>query len=529
MFTFYVTIMMELNNKTTCAKCLKTIESRHYLICCLCNNAFDLDCTNVSESRFFNIMSKETKEKWMCGGCLNNKSHILNDKDSSIASFSNVTIRKKPTIDKFLISSFNLSSHDLDSSSSSGSSQSSKLNRSCPEMGEDLHDKLNVMNKKLNFLEEQLKCSELEIENLLSENHDLKNQLACCASKIDTLTNICKSDAKKTLSKSQKKNKLRETLSSTRRDSSYRDIVVSNIFHSEQRTVTELVSEQATCLENVLIDKDDQGETIPLSPVVTVSPRSVTKLVLDQGNESVRDNHDESPSPPTDVAMGNVPPQQESDSGRASPPKNFVSGHSTPRKNRICMLSSHKFNKLTKIAQSSLDDQFDICHYYYPGAGIAALLDNIASKLGTFTKKDYCIIFIGEEDFLKTENYANLVFLIRNCLLPLSHTNVILCCPTFKVGYYYNFFNLRVEIFNQILYNDNSIYQYVYLLDSNRNLVYDFTMFNRWSGCVNMMGMRNVFLDVVRFMSGIEEEICLLSATVLKDDNVHSASELFLE
>ncbi|XP_073947382.1 uncharacterized protein [Choristoneura fumiferana] len=53
----------------TCNGCSHTIDSRRFLKCSLCNNHFDLICANVSEKRFYNIMSIEHRESWKCKVC----------------------------------------------------------------------------------------------------------------------------------------------------------------------------------------------------------------------------------------------------------------------------------------------------------------------------------------------------------------------------------------------------------------------------------------------------------------------------
>lgn len=56
-----------------CAGCLCAIDSRHYLKCCLCLQAYDLQCANVPEKRFFNTMTAERKSAWECQQCRSNK------------------------------------------------------------------------------------------------------------------------------------------------------------------------------------------------------------------------------------------------------------------------------------------------------------------------------------------------------------------------------------------------------------------------------------------------------------------------
>lgn len=52
-----------------CAGCRNEITDRRHLKCVLCNGIYDLDCANVSEKRFYNTMSPESKALWKCPLC----------------------------------------------------------------------------------------------------------------------------------------------------------------------------------------------------------------------------------------------------------------------------------------------------------------------------------------------------------------------------------------------------------------------------------------------------------------------------
>lgn len=89
-----------------CAGCKQTLPRRHFLICSLCKEGYDLDCANVPEKRFFNTMTIEHRNKWKCQACIcrmpkqncpdtpvrpQASCNILND-DSEL----NITHRPKP-------------------------------------------------------------------------------------------------------------------------------------------------------------------------------------------------------------------------------------------------------------------------------------------------------------------------------------------------------------------------------------------------------------------------------------------------
>lgn len=161
------------------------------------------------------------------------------------------------------------------------------------------------------------------------------------------------------------------------------------------------------------------------------------------------------------------------------------------RKSKLCILSCNKNNKILEIAEDKLWN-YEICHYLTPNTGINNLLLNLDLKLKDYTSNDYCVIFIGEEDFRQTSNYVELTINIREMLLKLQHTNIILCAPTFKLNQYSAMFNSRIETFNSLMYLDACTYNFAYLFDSNFYLDYDISMFRKNSGSVNNRGMANI-------------------------------------
>lgn len=184
---------------------------------------------------------------------------------------------------------------------------------------------------------------------------------------------------------------------------------------------------------------------------------------------------------------------------------NMTKEHKT-NKNKICMLSTNNHNKLLGIAEQFLSEKFQICHYLTPGVGVKNLLRDVESKVAGYTMEDYCLIFIGENDFKTTQNYAELVWHIRNYLTKLDYTNIIVCLPTFNCGNYASMFNRRVETFNDQLYRDVMKHEYAYIIDSNLNLTYDNKMFSRHSGRVNNYGFRIIFEDISNSLIQVEND-----------------------
>ena len=164
-------------------------------------------------------------------------------------------------------------------------------------------------------------------------------------------------------------------------------------------------------------------------------------------------------------------------------------------KRKICIISSNKNNKVLSTAEDTLRTEFNLCHYLTPDVGVQQLLAGIKQKLTNFTKKDFCIIFIGEKDFKITNNYCEIVLKIREELQDINHTNIVICVPTYNS--YATLFNWRVEAFNNLLYLDILTHEHAYLLDSNLNLAYDHSMFNRHTGLLNNYGLQVIFKDIL--------------------------------
>lgn len=172
-------------------------------------------------------------------------------------------------------------------------------------------------------------------------------------------------------------------------------------------------------------------------------------------------------------------------------------------KTKICILSGNTTNKVLHLAENTMEN-CAIFHHLTHGASTAQLLDNVETNVKDFTLNDYCIIMIGEDDFETTKNYVEIIYLIREKLQKIMHTNVILCAPTFKCGPYSDVYNWRIETFNSLLYLDLEEHKHAYALDSNKNLAYDKSMFYTISGKINDHGMKTVFRDILKMTQDIK-------------------------
>lgn len=174
-------------------------------------------------------------------------------------------------------------------------------------------------------------------------------------------------------------------------------------------------------------------------------------------------------------------------------------------KNKICLISTNNKNRILSIAEATIKGNFELCHYISPHAGNKQLFTGINEKLSTFTKQDYCIILIAEEDFQMTKNYFDQIIFIRETLRNITHTNVIICLPTYKCKDYVNMHNWRVENFNNLLYLDIITHEHAYLLDSNKNIYYDYSLYNTKTGIINDKGIRVIFRDLNDYIQDLQE------------------------
>lgn len=179
--------------------------------------------------------------------------------------------------------------------------------------------------------------------------------------------------------------------------------------------------------------------------------------------------------------------------------------HNQTLKRQMYILSSNNRNNITNIAEDIFSEEYRICHFKTPHIGVRQIMKSMNNKLKDFTKDDFCVLLIGEEDFKISQNYSQLVLEIRETIMGLQHTNIIICVPTYKCTDYKSIYNMRIEIFNALLYHDNLTYEYAYIMDSNLNLTYDGYMFSGRQGAINNRGIKYILRDLTHLISEIDQ------------------------
>lgn len=139
-------------------------------------------------------------------------------------------------------------------------------------------------------------------------------------------------------------------------------------------------------------------------------------------------------------------------------------------KRKLYLISTNQRNKVLDLALRTFQNEHQLCHFKLPHRGVLDTLKSIDEKTRSLSKEDYCVIMVGDKDFVKSQNYSELVKNIKNRLTTLNHTNIIICLPTFKCGRWTELFNRRIEMFNKLLYLDVQKHEYAFILDSNLHL-----------------------------------------------------------
>ncbi|KAH9645705.1 hypothetical protein HF086_003378 [Spodoptera exigua] len=251
-------------------------------------------------------------------------------------------------------------------------------------------------------------------------------------------------------------------------------LILKNELSEAQGAIKHLALENSELKSTI----SDMGQKCGNNSHKPISTEKITQTIPTEVN--LMDEKTSTPSPPE---------EKQSKSPYISPSsQQFKEQHN--HINRMCIVSSNKKNKILQIAENTIEN-FEFCHYIYPDCNVIKLIDNLSRKIIDFTEKDYCVIMIGEEDFVRTINYHNLIAHIRSTLQTFKHTNIIICTPTYRYHGYSVLFNSRVEAFNNMLFEDNETFKYAIIMDSNLKLLCSHSMFSVKRGTLNNNGILN--------------------------------------
>lgn len=474
----------------TCYKCKSSAEIKTSVQCSVCNNRYHFDCDGLSEKLYL-LMKKESRANWKCKLCnkvtqikpkKQNSDKVNVDQKLSSPSKSSgrniiaiskqttprkVTTRRKKKVNIPTQKSFDSQSDtedmDMEFSPLPSSSPVSIQNRSCPEIHEGLHLRLEVMDERIASLQEKLQSAEREIENLLLENSTLKNTINEYSTKINKVTHICATTPKNS-PKSGKK-----SLNNTQKHCDPTDVL--NI---RKQVSHPLALACSSCASETAVQTDSLPKKYKMKKTLTPN------------------NTEDKPEAGKQNPVSNVPQK----SGNLH--------HSN--KDNLLILSSNNKNKIINIIRdNNCFKNFSYCHHVFPGAGVRQLFEDLTTRLCNMTMKDYCVIILGEEDFKKVTDVNALVIHIREVVKSIHFTNIVLSCPTFICNR--PLYNERVERFNYLLFNDLGNHsKNFFVYDCNTNLEFD--MFSVWNGRLNNRGMKNIIENLqynISWISGNSE------------------------
>jgi hypothetical protein len=425
-----------------CAKCAKIIEGREFIRCANCKKFFHLYCTSIGE-KFFYLMKPETRTQNQCDYC-------KYAEPSTSDHIINV-----PTSNPFdTLSEDELnyvtqrrpkrrSLPDLTTSFPLILIDADKSSQSLPETGVD--PLTRELKERIMGLQMKLEIADNEIINLNTENRELKE----------------------TITKQEKIIHL------------YKTVGVDDLNSSKNG----LYKMSTPIGKNKLKRKSLRLESFINTPIRALPVTPITESQKAFNNKNIINSDNDCNTSRTNEQNKNL------------------------SKRRLCIISNIEQNKRSRMIRNHFERMdMQMCHYRIPGGGISQLLSELREKLEGYTLNDFCILFIGENDFELSKSYISLVKQLKNSLLEVQHTNIILCAPTFKYHYCANVYNGRIETFNDLLYNDNLINEYCYLIDSNLNLHCSFDMYSKYNGKINNHGVRTILYDIDKLILDFDKE-----------------------
>lgn len=356
---------------------------------------------------------------------------------------------------------------------------------SIPDSLNDNTDLINDLNEQIKTLKMQLSSAHQEIENLNIENFRLKSDLQNMIKTTNTLKIICSTPNRKNMSPAQKiktlnldTNQSCETIEETLSKSQTNRVVNNPIMlHKETQTT--------------ILDKLSPQTNPPTEMNKTPSVDNISNCHINHRatNEIIE---------LTSTTNSNIMNRTE---GATCPNYTTLTTQmkttkQTPKR-KLCILSNSNLKGRLHDIEDIFAANFKYCSYHLPNCTLERLLYNINNKLHNYTLNDYCIILIGERDFKQTDTFIELVQHIRECLQPITHTNIILSVPTYKLGA--PIYNYKIEMFSNLLHLDILNNKYAYIFDTNYELTYD--MFSSKTGSITNYAMKQIFKNIMKEIS----------------------------
>ena len=491
---------MEPKSKTTksrqkpvCSKCKNAVQQKNSAQCTVCKLTYHLDCVGYPE-RVYNMLEPTKKANWKCPPCIrkmnspcistntmspqinvtlrrnNTKINAANKQDSNVPESpinepvnivisppklqlqQKLNMNTSPKSDSYLLSE----PESFDDSSLTRDRLSKSLDYTANEVILTLD-----MKEQISQLTSELALTQNELENQIIENNSLRRENDNLKKETSLLKTLCNSAKIPSATSSVKKKRHSIHTDCHTAVPKYLPFSLKSSISPKQERLTE-ISKLQTLISTLQHDL------------------SVTKVQIIELNAQI------------DTLTAKLHDYSKIDGKKIMTKTTSKGKFMCARK--LCVISSTSRYKTRQLIENTIEHT-EICNYITTGASTAQLLKGIDTKLSKFNQNDYCIIFISETDFEKTKSYSNMVSFIRESLLRVQHTNIIICSPIFKYSDNANLYNKRIESFNELLYVENCNYEFAYILDCNKNLTYSPEDYTR-RGYLNKYRFRTIITDL---------------------------------
>lgn len=344
------------------------------------------------------------------------------------------------------------------------------------------------LREKIDSLSRELDIAHREIENLNLENYRLKCDLNKSLQTSQAYKNLALSDSRCMTPLSSRANKRKGRCSTPTQSHTLSKLDTGN----NDRDITDGGPPSKQGSENQVLESclnSTEQQTLDDS----AQPFETDDVKLLSGDTSVS-NSSHIPNSQSKLNLNKNLNQR----NNLTPEKKNTTRprvHDDTKKRKLCVLSNSTHRGILQAIEEFFSYDFKYCSYLMPNSKIRHLLTNINTKLEEFTINDYCIILLGDSDIKTDNNYIDLVKEINESLRQMTHTNIIICTPTYVRGS--PIYNYKIDTFNNLLYMDLEYHKYAYFFDSNNALEFKFDMFSDRTGKLNKSGINFIFKNIM--------------------------------
>lgn len=396
-------------------------------------------------------MMKEDKINWKCNSCIRNTRDINTPVTTRPRALSPLCNDKTPQNNFIINVSTENSFETLDSNETVDSPAIAMhtINRSCPDLRVNSLESIDQLQNKVLQLQEKLLIADNQIDILVQENYQLKDDISKCESKIKQLSDICKSDLKNVTHR-----KKRKTPKKTQLDFSVQDTEQSFI-QDIQYANTDSCDQISKCNTST-----QTSENITDGQPKTVSDINSDTITSSSKNKTYRSSdHYKRKSASPDVYMKLF--------------ENDVKFRmkSGLKKRKIVIMSDQQGKQLGVLLHQRYGEYFDILSHTAPGASTKNVLQPLLNMNSSLGKDDFLIILCGMNDKNPDEFFAN----IYSTMQRHETTNVLISQVPFNPYLSENKLNDIVKhISNQFMNSEviDSNYNGTFTISHKQNIIH---------------------------------------------------------